>query len=196
MEVAPRRTGVAVTGPSASGRFRLNALLYLLVVVAAAACVVGAVFGVRTFQDRADARESQEEYAAVTSAARDEVTAFVNIDYRDMDAAVAAVNSGATGEFKKQYDTANDDLRKLLVENQSVMTGKVLHAGVVSIDGDSARVFVGTSGTVQNTSTQNKPRGREFRLQVDLEKVDGDWLTSNIVFLDGGWDSGTSGAVE
>jgi Mce-associated membrane protein len=185
-----------VTELPASSRFRLNAVLYLLVVVALAACVVGAVFGVRTFQDRADARDSQEEYAAVMAAARDEVSAFVNIDYRDMDKAVEAVNEGATGDFKKQYDTANADLRKLLVENQSVMTGKVLHAGVVSIDGDSARVFIGTTGTVQNTSTGNKPRGREFRLQVDLEKSGGDWLTSNIVFLDGGWDSGTSGEVE
>ena len=56
-------------------------------------------------------------------------------------------------------------------------------AGVVSLDEDSARVIAATTGTVANTGTDNKPVARNFRLQLDLELVDGEWLTSNLEFV-------------
>lgn len=187
----------------ASGRrFSLNVLLYIALVLALIACVIGGVaasrrndiveypvVGVVGAED--EDLELQEEYPDVLDAARSEVQAFINIDYRRMDESIEAVLAGATGKFQKQFDKAGGDLRRILAENKSVMVGEVLSAGVVSIDSDSARVFVGTSATVRTTLTENRPQGREFRLQVDLVKVDNEWLTADIQFLDGGWLSQT-----
>jgi Mce-associated membrane protein len=179
-------------------RFSLNVVLYVALVLALIACVAGGVAASRR-DDIVDLPvvgivgasdedlELQEQYADVLEAARSEVQAFINIDYRRMDESIEAVLAGATGKFQEQFDKAGGDLRRILTENKSVMVGKVLSAGVVSIDKDSARVFVGTTATVRNTLTNNRPQGREFRLQVDLVDVDGEWLAADIQFLDGGW---------
>lgn len=187
---------------SRGGRFTVNVVLYVVVVLSLIACVVGGVAAWRrddivdvpvigTVGASDEELELQEEYADVLDAARREAQAFVNIDYRSMEASLEAVLDGATGDFREQFDKAGGDLRRILKESKSIMVGKVLHAGVVSIDQDSATVFVGTSSAVRNTVTQNRPQGREFRLQVELQKVDGDWLTSDIKFLDGGFVSDT-----
>ena len=63
------------------------------------------------------------------------------------------------------------------------MDGKVVWAGVVSLDEDSSRVIAATSGTVANKATQGEPVARNFRIQLDLELVDGEWLTSNLEFV-------------
>ena len=39
------------------------------------------------------------------------------------------------------------------------------------------------SGTVANKATEDEPVARNFRLQLDLELVDGEWLTSNLEFV-------------
>lgn len=179
-------------------RFRVNVVLYVLVVLALIATVVGGVLAVRrddivepplvgVVGASEEDLELQEAYDDVLDAARREAHAFINIDYRAMDESVAAVLEGATGKFREQFDKADGELRRILTESKSISVGHVLHAGVVSIDQDSARVFVGTSSTVRNTATKNRKQGREFRLQIDLVEVDGEWLTSDIVFLDGGW---------
>ena len=93
----------------------------------------------------------QERYGDVLAAARDEVEAFINIDYRDAQASIDAVAAGATGEFAKQYDTSSEGVVELLEQSKSVMDGEVLWAGVTDLDADSATVLVATNGTVQNT---------------------------------------------
>ena len=57
---------------------------------------------------------------------------------------------------------------EVLQQNESVMEGEVLWAGVVDVDKDSATVIAATSGTVANKQTDNKPVVRNFRLQLEL----------------------------
>ena len=54
---------------------------------------------------------------------------------------------------------------------------------VVSVDGDSATVIAATTGTVANKASQGEPVPRRFRVQLTLELVDGEWLTSNLEFV-------------
>src|SRR6478752_3792922 len=122
-------------------------------------------------------------FGAVLDAARKEIDAFVNIDYQDAQASIDAVAAGATGDFAKQYDTSTKDVVKILTQAKSVMEGKVLWAGVVDADKDSASVIVATTGTVANTSTGNKPVARQFRIKVDLVHQDDAWKTSNVEFV-------------
>lgn len=158
-------------------------LLYVVALLLVCACVALGVLVVGERGDRADAEESQERYGAVLASARAETEAFINIDYQTAQASIDKVADGATGEFKKQYTESVDSVIEVLEQNESVMDGKVVWAGVVSIDADSSRVIAATSGTVANKATQGEPVARNFRIQLDLQLVDGEWLTSNLEFV-------------
>ena len=176
-------------------RVRVNALLYVVVMVAAALVVVAAVRALGDDPaptslpvkgvvelDEASGTE-QQRYADVLASASKEATAFVNIRYDDAQASIDAVMAGATGDFRDQYATSTDGVIQVLQENKSVMSGEVLWSGVVAQDPDSATVIVATSGTVQNKQTGDKPVARYFRLQLQLVSEKGRWLTSDLQFV-------------
>ena len=176
-------------------RVRLNVLLYVVVMVAAALLVVAAVKvlgddpaptslpvkGVIEL-DAASGTE-QQRYADLLDSASQEATAFVNIRYDDAQASIDAVMEGATGAFREQYSKSTDGVIQILQDNKSIMTGEVLWTGVVAQDPDSATVIVATSGTVQNKQTGDKPVARYFRLQLQLVSEKGHWLTSDLQFV-------------
>jgi Mce-associated membrane protein len=185
------------TAGTPSWRVPVNVALYLATVVALCAVVLLVVIMVRGdkswFADKVDGSSSAGEiekdasgddlHAAVMKAASAEATAFFNIDYRSMDTSIQAVQENATGEFAKQYDKGAVSLRKLMTREKSVMEGHVLAAGVVNADQDSARVLVAAKSTVQNKSTGGEKKERNWRIQIDLEYVDGEWLTSDLQFV-------------
>ena len=183
------------TAGTPSWRVPVNVALYLLTVVALCAVVLLVVLMVRDdkgwFADDGSTSAGEVEtdasgadlHAAVMKAASAEATAFFNIDYRSMDTSIAAVQENATGEFATQYDKGAESLRKLMTREKSVMEGHVLAAGVVNADQDSARVLVAAKSTVQNKSTGGEKKERNWRIQIDLEYVDGEWLTSDLQFV-------------
>ncbi|GAA1147481.1 hypothetical protein GCM10009606_27890 [Nocardioides aquiterrae] len=164
-------------------RVRLDIGLFVLALLLACACVFGGVLVVQQHRDDQRVAAEQERYGEVLAAARTEVTAFINIDYRNAQDSIDAVAAGATGDFRKQYDTSTDSVVKVLEREQSVMDGQVLWAGVVDVDADSATVLAATTGTVANRSTDNQKVARYFRLKLDLQKVGDRWLTSNLEFV-------------
>lgn len=160
-----------------------NRLLYVVALLLACACVLGGVLVFQARAERADAKALQERYGDVLSSARTETEAFINIDYREAQASIDKVAAGATGEFEKQYTESADSVIEVLEQNESVMDGTVKWAGVVSLDRDSATVIAATTGTVANKASEGEAVARNFRLQLTLELVDGNWLTSNLEFV-------------
>jgi Mce-associated membrane protein len=164
-------------------RLGLNIGLFLLALLLACACVFGGVLAVQKHRDDGRAVAEEERYGDVLAAARTEVEAFINIDYRTAQDSIDAVAAGATGDFEKQYGSSADGVVKVLQRERSVMDGEVLWAGVVDVDADSATVLAATTGTVANRSTRNQKVARLFRLKLDLQKVGDRWLTSNLEFV-------------
>ena len=177
MEMAAGRTGERVKRPG------LTVVLYAVALLLGCAVVFGGVLVQQEREDRQRASAEQERYGDVLNAARKEIEAFVNIDYTNAQESIDAVAAGATGDFAKQYDTSTKDVVKILTRAKSVMEGKVLWAGMVDADADSASVIVATTGTVANTSTDNKPVARQFRIKVDLVREKDAWKTSNVEFV-------------
>jgi Mce-associated membrane protein len=185
MEVAAGGTGerlVTGTSTTPTGRFTLVALAAVTLVLAAV-CVVGGVLVVREHQDRQGQRSAQARYGDVLAAARTEVLAMLNFDYRKPQESLDAVAAGATGDFAKQYQEHApgelDELRK----NRSVMVGKIDWAGVEDVDADSATVIAATSGTVSNRATKDQPVARSFRVKVELVREGDTWKTANLEFV-------------
>ncbi|GAA4760417.1 hypothetical protein GCM10023350_53410 [Nocardioides endophyticus] len=161
----------------------LTVVLYAVALLLGCAVVFGGVLIQQEHQDRQRAAAEQARYGDVLTAARTEIEAFVNIDYTNAQESIDAVAAGATGDFAKQYDTSTKDVVKILTRAKSVMEGKVLWAGIVDSDSDSASVIVATTGTVANASTDNKPVARQFRIKVDLVREKDAWKTSNVEFV-------------
>lgn len=164
-------------------RPRLTVVLSLAVVLLGCAAVAGGVLVQREHSERADAREAQARYGAVLQAASHEAEAVINIRHDEARESIDRVVEGATGEFRNQYTTSTAGMIKVLKANKSVMQGDVVWAGVVEVDVDSAIVIAATSGTVANKETKDEPVARDFRLRLELQRVDGEWLTSDLQFV-------------
>jgi len=196
VEVAPGRSG----GEQVS-RVRLNLVLYVVALLAAAvAVVVGVEVAGDLREDPAPAslpaggsvravaldesdEEEQERLGAVVEAASAEVTAFLNISYQDPQASFDQVLAGATGAFRTQFEKSTADLGETLAKSESVQESEILWTGIVAADGDSATVNVAASGTVTNTFTEGKAEARNYRLQLELVLTDGAWLTRDLQFI-------------
>lgn len=153
----------------------------LLVVV-----LVGAAVVWRTHGSRADATARQERYGAVLAAADAEATAFVNLRYDHARATVAAVADGATGDFRRHYDTSSGRVVRLLRRHHAVMHGQLVWSGVVEVGPARATVIVATTGTVSNRSSHGHEVSRSFRLRLSLVNRHGRWLATDVQFVGGG----------
>lgn len=206
--VAGGSGGEPVTGPTPDeerSRVRLNIGLYAATVLlgcvavfllflhvtsddvddAAVAPDAGEDVGRGVVQPVKQADDAQQErVAAQLAAASDMVTSFVNFDYQDADATIAAVKERSTGTFLEQYEKGAADLKKLATEAKSTMVARVVWAGLVAGDKDSATVIVATSGEVTNKTTDFKEEARNYRIQVELVLEDGAWLTSDLQYVE------------
>lgn len=138
--------------------------------------------GVVQAVDEADDAE-QQRVADQIAAASKMVNAFVNFDYQDADATIEAVKAMSTGTFLEQYSKGAADLEKIARRAKSQMTARVVWAGLVAGDADSATVIVATSGKVRNKTTEFKDEARNYRIQVDLVRKDDRWLTNDLQYV-------------
>ena len=153
----------------------LVVILSVLLVLLAAAALLGAL-KLREATQRDNAR------SAALAAARQEALNLTSIDGRDIDADLQRVLAGATGGFKSDFSQRSKDLKTVLIENQVVAEGKVLEAALVRSDLETATALVVVDSNVKNKAA---PQGRSntYRMQLDLERHDGRWLTSALQFV-------------
>jgi Mce-associated membrane protein len=167
VEVAPARTGRALS--------RLNTLVIglvlLLVAVLAAAVTLGKLY--------VDERSRSGTELDILQAARQHVVNINTIDYRHVDRDTQRILAGGTGAFAEQYAAGMKQLKDAITKHKSVSTCKVLEAGLVSANDDAARVLVVADSQVTNVSSK-EPIPRHYRLQLDMIREGGRWLTPNI----------------
>lgn len=128
-------------------------------------------------------RSEQVRTADQLEAATKMVNAFLNLDHENIEANIEGVKSLATGPFLRQYTRASKDLVKLTRRARATQTGEVEWAGLVAGDDDSATVIVATSGTVANKLTEFEPVARTYRLQLEVDLVEGRWLVSDLQYV-------------
>ncbi|MEB8341195.1 hypothetical protein [Streptomyces endophyticus] len=126
--------------------------------------------------------EAERQRQDILAAARQSALNFTTLDYRHYGRDSDNVLDGATGDFKRQFAAQTAQLTKLVAENKSVSKGQVLDAGLVRSAADSARVLVVADSKVANKSAP-KGQARTYRLQLDLVRRDGRWLTSDVDFV-------------
>lgn len=122
-----------------------------------------------------------DEKAAV-AAATTEVEGLIDISSSTSDADMTRLLDGATAGFRSELEAQADRLRKALTDNAVKATGEAVSTGVAKLAGDRATVIVAAVGTVANKKTKDA-EPRNYRLQVDLQEVDGTWLVSGLEFV-------------
>lgn len=129
-------------------------------------------------------RQERESHEAAVAAARQTVVDFFSISADSVDRDVEQVIQGATGTFKEEYESGKAELRTAVIENKVKSDGKVLRAGLVSGDSDSARVLVAADANVRNA---NSPKGRKVHYRVEVEmaydKKSDRWLVAELKFV-------------
>lgn len=118
----------------------------------------------------------------VLQAARQQALNFTTIGYKTVDHDIDRVIGGATGDFKASYQQNRKTIKETVTKNRSTSKGEVLDAGLVSIDSDSAVALVVADASVTNVAYK-KPTLRNYRMRLDLAKVGGRWLVSDIEFV-------------
>ncbi|MGH3319803.1 MAG: hypothetical protein ACRDN9_06405 [Streptosporangiaceae bacterium] len=172
--VAPRSARSLIRRARAGIVTGTVALLVLVVVALAAASVVLAL------QARADEQEDARRQA-VLQAARQEALNLTTLSYKTFDHDVGRVLDLGTGSFKSQYAKKTKKLEKALTDAKVRSRGKVLEAGLVSADEDSAQSLVVVDQTVQSPNV-SKPALRHYRMRMTLVRKDGRWLVSKFGF--------------
>jgi Mce-associated membrane protein len=167
-------TASAATPPRRASRVLIAVLCVLLLALAAAA-LVGAL-KLREYQQRDAAR------AGALAAARTEALNLTSIDAKAIDEDLKRVLDGATGGFRTDFEQRSKDLKTVLTENEVSAEGRVLEAALVRSDTETATALVVVDSTVKNKAA---PAGRAntYRMQLDLERHGGRWLTSALQFV-------------
>ena len=144
----------------------------------AATLALGATRG----RDWYAARQTDQANAAAVAAARQLAINFVTVDHTRVDADIARVRQGATGDFLKSYSTSVEELKKVLVANKTVSTVQRTEAALVSGDRDSAVALVGVVAPTTNTAV---PQGetKTYRMRLQLQKVGEEWKVANLEFV-------------
>ncbi len=147
--------------------------LAVLAAVVLTVVLAGQLQGERTrSQDRADAVATARQVAAN----------FSTLSYRTFDQDIARVAAETTGSFHQDFVAQAAQIKKVVVQDRSVSTGQVGPVAVVSSTPTTARVLVVLDADVANTGTST-PAARHYRVQLDLAKVHGRWLASQLQFV-------------
>jgi Mce-associated membrane protein len=129
-----------------------------------------------------EAERREQARADVVKAAEDEVVGLITISALTTDEDLGELIEGATATFRDDLRDQADRLRQEVVENEVEATGEVVSTGVVSLEDETATVIVAARGTVKNRSAR-EPEPRSYRLEVELQEVEGSWLVSALRFV-------------
>ncbi|OAK56214.1 hypothetical protein A3K89_17190 [Rhodococcoides kyotonense] len=156
-------------GPAAT------ALLILIVVVSA---IVGALSALSA----RDATDTVDRDRRILQVASEMAVNLVTLKQDSADSDLTRVIDGTTGAFREQFVSAADGFGALLTEGGVESTGEVKLAGIVEASDESATVLAAVTSRVKNNEA---PDGevRVYRMKINLENVDGEWLVSNVGFV-------------
>ncbi len=161
--------------PDAAPVWRRRVLVGAVIAVFVAALGLSGFFGWKVWQADQVAQASRQAQDAAVAYAQ----ILTSIDSNKVDENFNQVLAGATGEFKNMYSQSSMQLRQLLIDNKASAHGVVVESAVQSASKDKVVVLLFVDQSVSNTTVPD-PRIDRSRIKMTMEKVDGQWRTSNV----------------
>ncbi|ATL69723.1 hypothetical protein [Nocardia terpenica] len=147
------------------------------VIVALAALIGSSVYFY--LQDR-HSRELLDAREEARLAACAYAPVLANYDAKNLDAYFAAVSNGATGDWKKQFESTTGDLRDVLKQGQVNSHVTDTQCAIRSGDARSAEAIVVIGQTITSVGTQGKPEPGQLSMVMWLEKSGNRWLINKL----------------
>jgi hypothetical protein len=119
------------------------------------------------------------DYVEALQAARSGVVDLTSFDFMTLDDDIEQVRRVTTGDLTEESVAELDGRRQEITDAQAVVNTEVLGAGVTRADADDATVMLLIQST-QETGASEQAQILRYRIQVELQKVDGRWLLSGI----------------
>ncbi len=145
--------------------------------------LLGLALAVFFYLDTTDLRSAEATRADVLEAAEIMALRVTTFSGESIDDWVADTQSLATGDYADEVATLFDvEIRQGLADNQVQSVGQVTSSFVQEVDDDRAIVFAVLRQTFTSLN-QPQPISDELRMEIGLQRVDGEWLTSEVAVL-------------
>ncbi|GGL36840.1 hypothetical protein [Nocardia jinanensis] len=173
----PARAGSE--GPRSTSR---PARPLIAALVAAAVLLLGAVgvAGYLFVQER-DKSATLAAYEEARQAACRYAPVLANYDAKNLDPYFSAVTAGATGDWKREFETTTAELREALVAGQVVSAAGDIQCAVKSADETSAETVVVIGQTISSLGTRGQPAPGQLSMVMRMQKIDGNWLVDQMI---------------
>lgn len=116
------------------------------------------------------AREAACRYAPV----------LADYDSADLDGYFADVLAGATGDWKKQFESTSTELREALVQGEVVSKTTDTQCALRTGDEHTAEAIVVIGTTVASLGTERKAKPGQLSMVLGLRNEDGRWLVETV----------------
>ncbi|ALE74779.1 hypothetical protein FRP1_20840 [Pseudonocardia sp. EC080625-04] len=127
-------------------------------------------------------QQAESDRAAALESAQAAAVSLTSINFETAEDDVRKVVEESTGDFGGLFAQNLDSYISLVKESKVATQGEVTGAGIDRIDGSTARVVVAVKADVKNQSVPNG-EPRFYRMVTELEKKDGEWLVSRVEFV-------------
>jgi Mce-associated membrane protein len=104
---------------------------------------------------------------------------LTSFDHLTLDDDIEQIRRVTTGDLRKEAVDQLDSRRQQITDAQAVVNTEVVGAGVTRADTNDATVLLVIQSTQKSTASPQAQVVR-YRIQVELQKVDGRWLLSGI----------------
>ncbi|WP_104524766.1 hypothetical protein [Blastococcus atacamensis] len=131
------------------------------------------------FTRPAESDISTADYAEALRAARSGVVDVTSFDHLTIDDDIEQIRRVATGDLREEAVAQLEDRREEITSSEAVVNTEVVGAGVTAADEDSATAALLIQSTQQSNASE-QAQVVKYRIQVELEKVDGQWRLSGI----------------
>ncbi|MFD6397210.1 hypothetical protein [Nocardia sp. NPDC060249] len=148
----------------------------------AAAVVLGASVATSVFlfvenKNSTDLLEAQQQ---AREAACRYAPALADYDSKNLDTYFKAVLAGATGDWKKQFDSTSTELRDALTQGEVISKVTDTQCALRSGDENSAEAIVVIGTTISSLGTEHKPKPGQLSMVFNLHNDNGRWLVEKV----------------
>ncbi|WP_051715440.1 hypothetical protein [Nocardia rhamnosiphila] len=178
-EPADEGTDTGTGKPRSTARITRPVIAVLVAAVVALLGAVG-VAGYLYVQEQ-DKSETLAAYEEARQAACRYAPVLANYDAKNLDPYFSAVAAGATGDWKKEFETTTAELREALVAGQVVSTAGDIQCAVKQADADSAETVVVIGQTITSLGTRGQPAPGQLSMVMRMQKIDGHWLVDQMI---------------
>ena len=148
----------------------------------ATAIVLGASVATSVFlfvenKSNTDLLEAQQQ---AREAACHYAPALADYDSKNLDTYFKAVLAGATGDWKKQFESTSTELRDALTQGEVVSKVTDTQCAIRTGDENSAEAIVVIGQTISSLGTEHKPKPGQLSMVLRLHNDNGRWLVEKV----------------